>query len=123
MGPLINQAAREKVHRYAQIGRSEGARLLIGGSIYEEGKWIDGYFYRPTIFDQVTPAMRIAQEEIFGPVLSIIEVKSFEEAIEVLNETPYGLSSSIYTRDVERSFRALRDIEAESLYQRADDRC
>ena len=116
MGPLINQAAREKVHRYVQIGRSEGARLLIGGSIYEEGKWIDGYFYRPTIFDQVTPAMRIAQEEIFGPVLSIIEVKSFEEAIEVLNGTPYGLSSSIYTRDVERSFRAMRDIEAGITY-------
>jgi aldehyde dehydrogenase (NAD+) len=116
MGPLINHAAREKVHRYVQIGKGEGARLLIGGSIYEEGKWIDGYFYRPTIFDQVTPALRIAQEEIFGPVLSIIEVKSFEEAIEVLNGTPYGLSSSIYTRDVERSFRAMRDIEAGITY-------
>ena len=116
MGPLINPAAREKVHRYVQIGRSESARLLIGGSIYEEGKWIDGYFYRPTIFDQVTPSMRIAQEEIFGPVLSIIEVKSFDEAIEVINGTTYGLSSSIYTRDVERSFRAMRDIEAGITY-------
>jgi alpha-ketoglutaric semialdehyde dehydrogenase len=116
MGPLINHAAREKVHRYVQIGKEEGARLLTGGSIYEEGKWIDGYFYRPTIFDQLSPAMRIAQEEIFGPVLSIIEVKSFEEAIEVLNGTPYGLSSSIYTRDVERSFRAMRDIEAGITY-------
>jgi alpha-ketoglutaric semialdehyde dehydrogenase len=116
MGPLINHAAREKVHQYVQTGKQEGARLLIGGSIYEEGKWIDGFFYRPTIFDQVTPAMRIAQEEIFGPVLSIIEVKSFEEAIQVLNGTPYGLSSSIYTRDVERSFRAMRDIEAGITY-------
>jgi aldehyde dehydrogenase (NAD+) len=116
IGPLINHAAREKVHRYVQIGKQEGARLLIGGSIYEEGKWVDGYFYRPTIFDQVTPAMRIAQEEIFGPVLSIIEVQSFEEAIEVLNGTPYGLSSAIYTRDVERSFRAMRDIEAGITY-------
>jgi aldehyde dehydrogenase (NAD+) len=116
MGPLINAAAREKVHRYVQIGRQEGARLLTGGSLYEEGQWIDGYFYRPTIFDQVTPGMRIAQEEIFGPVLSIIEVKSVEEAIEVLNGTPYGLSSSIYTRDVARSFRAMRDIEAGITY-------
>jgi aldehyde dehydrogenase (NAD+) len=116
MGPLINAPAREKVHRYVQIGKEEGARLLAGGSIYEEGKWIDGYFYRPTIFDQVSPSMRIAQEEIFGPVLSIIEVKSFEEAIEVLNGTTYGLSSSIYTRNVERAFRAMRDIEAGITY-------
>jgi aldehyde dehydrogenase (NAD+) len=116
MGPLINNGAREKVHRYVQIGKEEGARLVTGGAIYEEGKWIDGYFYQPTIFDQVTPAMRIAQEEIFGPVLSIIEVRGFEEAIEVLNHTPYGLSSSIYTRDVGPAFRAMRDIEAGITY-------
>jgi aldehyde dehydrogenase (NAD+) len=116
MGPLINQAAREKVHRYVQIGKEEGARLLTGGSIYEEGNWIDGYYYRPTIFDQVKPSMRIAQEEIFGPVLSIIEVRTFEEAIDVLNSTPYGLSSSIYTRDVARAFRAMREIEAGITY-------
>ena len=116
MGPLINQAAREKVHGYVQIGKAEGAKLLSGGAIYEEGKWVSGYFYRPTIFDQVSPSMRIAQEEIFGPVLSIIEVKSFEEAISVLNSTAYGLSSSIYTRDVGRAFRAMRDIEAGITY-------
>ncbi len=116
MGPLINAAAREKVHRYVQIGKDEGARLLTGGAIYEEGKWINGYFYRPTIFDQVAPAMRIAQEEIFGPVLSLIEVGSFEEATEILNGTPYGLSSSIYTSDVARAFRAVRDFEAGITY-------
>ncbi|MBI4488632.1 MAG: aldehyde dehydrogenase family protein [Deltaproteobacteria bacterium] len=116
MGPLINEAARQKVHRYVQAGKEGGARLLTGGTIYEEGKWIHGYFYRPTIFDQVAPTMRIAQEEIFGPVLSVIEVKSFEEAIEVLNGTAYGLSSSIYTRDVGRAFRAIRDIEAGITY-------
>ena len=116
MGPLINEAARQKVHRYVQFGKEEGARLLTGGAIYEEGEWMNGYFYRPTIFDQVSPGMRIAQEEIFGPVLSIIEVKSFEEAIEVLNGTPYGLSSSIYTRDVARAFRAIREIEAGITY-------
>ena len=116
MGPLINNAARQKVHRYVQIGKEEGARLLAGGSICEEDRWSDGCFYRPTIFDQVTPSMRVAQEEIFGPVLSIIEVKSFEEAIEVLNGTAYGLSSSIYTADVGRAFRAMRDIEAGITY-------
>jgi aldehyde dehydrogenase (NAD+) len=116
MGPLINQAAREKVHDYIQIGKAEGARLLIGGMIYEEGKWVDGYFYRPTIFDQVIPSMRIAQEEIFGPVVSIIEIRNFEEAIDALNSTAYGLSSSIYTRDVGRAFRAMRDIEAGITY-------
>lgn len=116
MGPLINEAARKKVHGYVQIGKEEGARLVTGGTIYEEGEWVHGYFYRPTIFDRVTAAMRIAREEIFGPVLSIIEVKSFEEAIEALNATPYGLSSSIYTRDVARAFRAIRDIEAGITY-------
>jgi len=116
MGPLINEAAREKVHGYVQIGKEEGARLLTGGTVYEEGKRRQGYFYRPTLFDRVTPDMRIAQEEIFGPVLSVIEVQSFEQAIEVLNGTLYGLSSSIYTRDVGRAFRALRDIEAGITY-------
>ena len=116
MGPLINEAAREKVHRYVQIGKDEGARLVLGGSIYEEGNWINGHFYQPTIFDQVTPKMRIAKEEIFGPVLSILEIRSFEEAIEILNDTPYGLSSSIYTRDVGRAFRAMRDIQAGITY-------
>ena len=116
MGPLINEAARKKVHGYVQIGKDEGARLLTGGTICEEGEWVEGFFYRPTIFDQVTPKMRIAQEEIFGPVLSIIEIKSFEEAVEVLNATPYGLSSSIYTRDVARAFRAMRDTEAGITY-------
>ncbi len=116
MGPLINHEAREKVHRYVQIGKEEGANLLIGGSVYDEGDSRQGYFYRPTIFDQVGPAMRIAQEEIFGPVLSIIEVENFDQAIDVLNRTPYGLSSSIYTHDVGRAFRAMRDIEAGITY-------
>jgi alpha-ketoglutaric semialdehyde dehydrogenase len=116
MGPLINEAARDKVRRYVEIGKQEGARLLTGGAIYEADACADGYFFQPTIFDRVKPAMRIAQEEIFGPVLSIIEIGSFEEAIEALNGTRYGLSSSIYTRDVARAFRAMRDIEAGITY-------
>lgn len=116
MGPLINQAAREKVLKYIEIGKQEGARLLTGGSVYDAGTCANGYFFQPTIFDRVKPQMRIAQEEIFGPVLSIIEIGSFEEAIEVLNGTSYGLSSSIYTKDVARAFRAMRDIEAGITY-------
>jgi aldehyde dehydrogenase (NAD+) len=116
MGPLINQAAREKVLRYIDIGRGEGARLLTGGAIHETGSCANGYFFQPTIFDRVTPTMRIAQEEIFGPVLSILEVGGFDEAIAVLNSTAYGLSSSIYTNDVARAFRAMRDIEAGITY-------
>ncbi|MCH6546672.1 MAG: aldehyde dehydrogenase family protein, partial [Deltaproteobacteria bacterium] len=116
MGPLINEAARQKVHRYVQIGKKEGARLLTGGETYEKGKQANGCFYLPTVFDQVTPTMRIAQEEIFGPVISLIEVQDFDEAIEVLNGTSYGLSSSIYTRDMARAFRAMRDIQAGITY-------
>lgn len=116
VGPLINQAAREKVLRYIEIGKSEGARLLSGGTIHDAGACANGYFFAPTLFDRVKPNMRIAQEEIFGPVLSVIEIGSFEEAVQVLNGTPYGLSSSIYTRDVARAFRAMRDIEAGITY-------
>jgi len=116
MGPLINQSAREKVLRYIDIGKQQGARLLTGGAVHDSGACVNGYFFQPTIFDQVNPSMRIAQEEIFGPVLSIIEIKNFEEAVEVLNSTAYGLSSSIYTQDVARAFRAMRDIEAGITY-------
>ena len=116
MGPLIGSAAREKVLGYVALGKAEGARLLTGGAIFDSGRCADGYFFQPTIFDRVRPEMRIAQEEIFGPVLSVIEVEGFEQAIETLNGTPYGLSSSIYTRDVGRAFRAMRDIEAGITY-------
>ena len=116
MGPLINRAACEKVLRYIDIGKAEGARLCTGGAIYDSGACANGFFFQPTIFDRVKPNMRIAQEEIFGPVLSVIEIASFEDAIAVLNGTAYGLSSSIYTNDVTRAFRAIRDIEAGITY-------
>ena len=116
MGPLINQAARDKVQRYMEIGRQEGARMLIGGSVYDKGLCANGFFFQPTILDRVTPSMRVAQEEIFGPVLSVIEVQDFDAAIAVLNGTRYGLSSSIYTADVSRVFRAMRDVEAGITY-------
>ena len=116
VGPLVNRAQRDQVHSYVEIGKKEGARLVAGGSPAEDGALADGHFYPPTLFDRVTPGMRIAVEEIFGPVLSVLSVSSLEEAIEVLNGTPYGLSSSIYTRDVNRAMRAVRDIEAGITY-------
>ncbi|OKH24505.1 aldehyde dehydrogenase [Hydrococcus rivularis NIES-593] len=116
VGPLINSSQRERVRRYIEIAREEGARVLIGGDIGKEEELQYGYFFQPTILDEVTPQMRVAREEIFGPVVSLIEVNSFEEAIAVLNDTPYGLSSSVYTRDVNRAFQAMRDIEAGITY-------
>ena len=116
VGPLINRAQRDLVHSYVEIGKAEGATLVLGGAPADQGALGEGAFYPPTIFDGVKPTMRIAQEEIFGPVLSVITVSSLEEAIQVLNGTPFGLSSSIYTRDVNRAMRAVRDIEAGITY-------
>lgn len=116
MGPIINEAQLNKIHQYVEIGKQEGAKLLIGGHRLTGGEYDKGWFYAPTIFVDVHPKMRIAQEEIFGPVLSVIKVKSFEEAIEVINDSTYGLSSSIYTRDVNKAFKAIRDIQAGITY-------
>jgi len=116
VGPLINKGQRDKVQEYVEIGQKEGATLVCGGKPYEEGACKKGWFYEPTIFTEVKPGMRIEQEEIFGPVLSVIQVRSFEEAIQVTNDTKYGLSSSLYTQDVDKAFRALRDIEAGITY-------
>ncbi|MBM4421783.1 MAG: aldehyde dehydrogenase family protein [Chloroflexi bacterium] len=114
VGPLINRPALDKVHKYAGIGQAEGARLLIGGKIHSAtGR---GFFYEPTLFDNVTANMRIAQEEIFGPMLSIIEVASLEEAVEVNNNCNYGLSSSIFTENVNAAFRAMRDLSTGIVY-------
>lgn len=116
MGPCINEAQRQKVARYVEIGKKEGAKLLCGGAIHKKGETAKGFFYEPTIFANVSPKMRIAQEEIFGPVTAIIVVKNLEQAIEVHNGTHYGLSSSIYTRDVNKAFVAIRDLEAGITY-------
>ncbi len=112
VGPLINKAAQEKAAKYVGIGIAEGARLLCGGN-KPAGK---GFFFKPTIFDNVEPDMRIAQEEIFGPVLSVIECDSLDSAIEIANSVEYGLSSSIYTRDVSAAFRAIEGIDAGLTY-------
>ncbi|MDJ0676538.1 MAG: aldehyde dehydrogenase family protein [Calothrix sp. MO_167.B42] len=116
IGPIINEKQLQRVGKYLDIAREEGAKILIGGEIATEGELQHGYFFQPTILDEVTPQMRVATEEIFGPVVALIEVDSFENAIAVLNNTNYGLSSSIYTRDVNRAFAAMRDIEAGITY-------
>lgn len=115
VGPLINQGAVEKVSHYVQVGRDEGATLVMGGSPASvEG--LDGHFFQPTLFTDVTSDMTIAQEEIFGPVLAVFEVSSYEEAVDVANDSKFGLSSSIYTQDVQKSFQAMRDLEAGITY-------
>jgi aldehyde dehydrogenase (NAD+) len=116
IGPLINEAQLQRVSSYLDIARAEGAKVLIGGKIASEGSLKNGYFFQPTILDGVTPQMRVAREEIFGPVVALIEVSSFAEAIAILNNTNYGLSSSVYTRDINRAFTAMRDIEAGITY-------
>jgi aldehyde dehydrogenase (NAD+) len=119
VGPVINKAAIEKIHSYTQIGRDEGATLLTGGEVASEGELGRGFFYRPTIFANAEPGMRIAQEEIFGPTTTLLRVSSFEEAVSVANGIKYGLSSAIYTRDVNRAFRAMRDLNAGITYVNA----
>ena len=119
VGPVINGAALEKIHSYTQIGVDEGAQLLTGGEVATDGDLGKGFYYRPTIFGGVDPQMRIAQEEIFGPTLSLISVTDEAEAVRVSNGIRYGLSSSIFTRDVNRAFRAMRDLEAGITYVNA----
>ncbi|MFB2967972.1 aldehyde dehydrogenase family protein [Aerosakkonema sp. BLCC-F183] len=116
VGPLVNVAQLQRVSGYLEVAHFEKAKVLIGGKIANIGDLKYGFFFEPTILDNVTPDMRVAREEIFGPVVSLIEVNSFEEAIKILNDTPYGLSSSIYTGDVNRAFQAMRDIEAGITY-------
>jgi alpha-ketoglutaric semialdehyde dehydrogenase len=119
VGPVINAKALKKIHSYTEIGKDEGAELLTGGEVATGNGLGRGFFYRPTIFGAVEPQMRIAQEEIFGPTTALIRVRDFDEAIRVANGVRYGLSSAIFTRDVNRAFRAMRDVEAGITYVNA----
>jgi len=116
MGPQINQQQIETTRKYVDIGKSEGAKLLSGGNRITSGGLGDGYFFEPTIFGDTQGKMRVAQEEIFGPVVSIIPTDSLEQAIEISNGVAYGLSSAVYTRDVNRAFKAMRDLQTGITY-------
>ena len=116
IGPLINKTQLERVHELVQVGVKEGAQLKTGGHPLTEGPYAAGNFFAPTLFDNVTPTMRIATEEIFGPVLSVLEVNSFEEAITVNNSVEYGLSSSLYTQDINRAQHAMRELRSGIVY-------
>ena len=116
MGPLINQDALDKVSGYIEVGQNEGATLHLGGQRATGDGLDEGFFFAPTIFTDVQPEMRIAQEEIFGPVLSVFKVGSYEEAVALANNTEYGLSSSIYTERVQHAFQAMHDMEAGITY-------
>ena len=119
MGPVVSRAQLETVARYVDIGRREGAKLVCGGNVLSSGSYAHGYFHEPTIFADVAPTMRVAQEEIFGPVVSVISCRSFEEAVAIGNGVEYGLSASIYTQDVNRAFAAMRDLYTGIFYVNA----
>jgi acyl-CoA reductase-like NAD-dependent aldehyde dehydrogenase len=119
VGPVVSESQLKTIHEYIEIGQREGAQLAIGGAIVRDGDLARGHFHQPTIFDNAHPDMRVAQEEIFGPVTTMIPVDSLDEAIEVVNGVKYGLSASIFTQDVNRAFRAMRDIDTGILYVNA----
>lgn len=116
VGPLVNEAQLKRVQYYLEVARGESAQVLLGGDTATGESLEHGFFFQPTLLDQVTPDMRVAQEEIFGPVVCLLEVNSFEEAVQVLNHSAYGLSSSIYTQDVNRAFQAIQDLKAGITY-------
>src|SRR5271155_4903655 len=116
MGPAINQRQLEQDLSYVEIGKNEGAKLLTGGNRLDQGEYAHGFFMEPTVFSDVDPKMRIAQEEIFGPVVSIIPCDDLEDAIEIANGIEYGLSSALYTKDVNKAFAAIRDLETGITY-------
>ena len=123
VGPVINSARSRRSTRTREIGVDEGAKLLTGGEVASGNGLDDGFYYRPTVFGDVDPQMRIAQEEIFGPTTAIIRVRDFDEAMRVSNGIRFGLSSSIFTRDVNKAFRAMRDLAAgHHVRERGDDR-
>ncbi len=119
MGPVVNEGQLKTVEEYVEIGKREGANLLTGGARLTGDKYDCGWFHAPTIFGDCDPGMRVAQEEIFGPVVSVIPCDSLEQAIEINNGVAYGLSSSIYTRNVNRAFQAMRDFDTGIVYVNA----
>jgi aldehyde dehydrogenase (NAD+) len=119
MGPLISESQLKTVEEYVRIGKNEGAKLLCGGQRLTGGEYDRGWFHAPTIFGDCDPGMRVAQEEIFGPVVSVLPCDNLDHAIEIGNGVVYGLSSSIYTRNVNNAFKAMREMETGIFYVNA----
>jgi aldehyde dehydrogenase (NAD+) len=119
VGPLIHEASREKVERYVALGKAEGLELVTGGARPRSPRLRHGWFYRPTIFAGARATSRLAQEEIFGPVLTVIRFNTFDEAVRINNGVKYGLSSSLYTRDTNRAFRAMQELDNGITYVNA----
>jgi aldehyde dehydrogenase (NAD+) len=119
MGPCVNQGQLDTVLDYIDIGKKEGANLTTGGERLTGGDYDKGYFVQPTIFTGVTQNMRIWKEEIFGPVLSVGVFDTFEQAIEMANDTIYGLSASIYTQDINNAYTAMREVQTGIFYVNA----
>ncbi|MGC2769908.1 MAG: aldehyde dehydrogenase family protein, partial [Candidatus Acidiferrum sp.] len=116
MGPVINEQQLQTVMSYVEIGAKEGAKLLTGGHRLDKGDYAKGWFHEPTVFGDCHPKMRIAQEEIFGPVVSVIPIDNLAQGIAVANDVPYGLSASVYTRNVNAAFAALCDLYTGIVY-------
>jgi len=119
MGPSNSEGQLKTVMDYVKIGKDEGATLATGGRRLDSGPHAKGYFHEPTIFVDVDPKMRVAREEIFGPVVSVIKCRSLEEAVAIGNSVEYGLSASIYTQDINRAFTAMRDLYTGIFYVNA----
>src|SRR5579863_2851579 len=119
VGPVVNETQLQTITKYVEIGKNEGAKIVAGGKRAESDGLANGWYYQPTIFAEVEPGMRIAQEEIFGPVVAMIPFSSMDQAIEIANNVKYGLSASIYTRNVNQAYRAMRDLETGIVYVNA----
>jgi acyl-CoA reductase-like NAD-dependent aldehyde dehydrogenase len=119
MGPCINEQQLKTVMSYVEIGKNEHAKLATGGHRLESGAYAQGWFHEPTVFTDCNPGMRICQEEIFGPVVSVMSFETFDEALRIANGVNYGLSAAIYTRNVNNAFRAQRDLETGIVYVNA----
>lgn len=111
VGPVVSESQMESILRFIESGKKQGAKLLIGGERLRGREYDNGFFIQPTIFDDVTPDMEIAQEEIFGPVLSIMTVDNFDQALEIVNNSKYGLSASIFTNDLSKAFRFIKEAK------------
>jgi aldehyde dehydrogenase (NAD+) len=119
MGPAVNERQLKGDLEYVEIGKKEGAKLLTGGNRLDKGDYAHGFFMEPTVFGDVDRKMRIFQEEIFGPVVSCTPCDDIRDAVEIANDTAYGLSSALYTKDVNRAFNAIRDLDAGITYVNA----